>query len=357
MMAMDILGPLPQSTAGNVYVLVVADYFTRWMEVFPMPNQEAATVASKLVDEVFCRFAMPEQLHSDQGRQFEAEVISHICKLLQIEKIRTTPYHPQSDGLVERFNRTLLSMLSTTIDEHPLEWEDHLRKVCFAYNTSVQATTGYSSYFLMFGREARLPVDLLYQTDPGKNELTIPEYVSKLRTTLTATYEGVRRSFGIHQERQKEYYSRKIHGAPYDKGDLVWLFSPVVPRGRARKFHRPWTGPYRVVRHISEAVYRLQHTVSRKRVILHFDRLKRCNPGTRIPSPATPRQHLNNQFRYLSEPTWNYWKVKPQTKLYQLHPAIHNDYVNHPIVPSHIHHIEYGTYSLRLRLSHANDSI
>ena len=130
-------------------------------------------------------------------------------------------------------------MLSTTIDEHPFEWEDHLRKVCFAYNTSVQATTGYSPYFLMFGREARLPVDLLYQTDPGRNELTIPEYVSKLRTTLTAAYEGVRRSFGIHQEQQEEYYNRKIHGAPYDKGDLVWLFSPVVPRGQARKFHRP----------------------------------------------------------------------------------------------------------------------
>ena len=96
-------------------------------------------------------------------------------------------------------------MLSTTIDEHPFEWEDHLRKVCFAYNTSVQATTGYSPYFLMFGREARLPVDLLYQTDPGRNELTIPEYVSKLRTTLTAAYEGVRRSFGIHQEQQEEY--------------------------------------------------------------------------------------------------------------------------------------------------------
>ena len=86
------------------------------MEAFPMPNQEASTVATKLVDEVFCRFIMPEQLHSDQGRQFESKVIEAICKILHIRKTRTTPYHPQSDGQVERLNRTLLAILATCIE-------------------------------------------------------------------------------------------------------------------------------------------------------------------------------------------------------------------------------------------------
>ena len=112
--AADLLGPLPESENGNSYILVVADYFTRWMEAFALPNQEATTVANKLVDEVFLRFSVPEQLHTDQGRQFESQLLHEVCKLLNIHKTRTTPYHPQSDGLVERLNRTLLSMFLLT---------------------------------------------------------------------------------------------------------------------------------------------------------------------------------------------------------------------------------------------------
>ena len=117
------------------------------MEAYAVPDQEATTVAQKLVDEFFCRFSVPSRLHSDQGKQFESKVISAICQLLQIDKSRTTLYHPQSDGLVERFNHTLTDMLATTAKEHPFEWERHLQKVCFAYNTSVHASTGQTPFF------------------------------------------------------------------------------------------------------------------------------------------------------------------------------------------------------------------
>ena len=100
LIAIDILGPLPETTAGNSYVLVVDDYFTKWMEAYPIPNQDAITVANKLVNEFIFRFSVPRQLHSDQGTQFESQVITEICKLLQIEMSRTTAYHPQSDGLI-----------------------------------------------------------------------------------------------------------------------------------------------------------------------------------------------------------------------------------------------------------------
>ena len=114
--AVDILGPLPKTGNGNCYVLVATDYYTRWVEAYAIPDQGASTVAQKLVNELFCRFLPPEQLHSDQGRQFESELVAEVCKLLKICKTRTTPYHPQGDGLVERFNRTLLDMLATTIN-------------------------------------------------------------------------------------------------------------------------------------------------------------------------------------------------------------------------------------------------
>ena len=99
----------------------------KWVEAYAIPNQEAVTVATKLVDEFFCRFSVPEQLHSDQGRQFESGVLQEVCRLLKIYKSRTTPYHPQSDGLVERFNRTLISMLATTVHDNPIDWESHLK--------------------------------------------------------------------------------------------------------------------------------------------------------------------------------------------------------------------------------------
>ena len=158
----DIMGPLPETEEGSKYVLVAVDYFTRWVEAYGIPNQEATTVGRKLVDEMFCRFSPPEQLHSDQGRQFESELVKEICKLLGVRKTHTTPYHPQGNGMVERFNRTLLDMLSTTVGDHPSNWEHNLRKVCLAYNSSVHASTGFSPFFLMFGRQVTLPVDLMY---------------------------------------------------------------------------------------------------------------------------------------------------------------------------------------------------
>ena len=94
--AVDLLGPLPESPQKNSNVMVVGDYFTRWMEAIPLPNQEAVTVANHLIDEVFMRFSVPEQLHSDQGCQFESQLISEVCKLLHIKKTRTTPYHPNA---------------------------------------------------------------------------------------------------------------------------------------------------------------------------------------------------------------------------------------------------------------------
>ena len=143
----DILGPLPKGPTGNSYVLVAMNYFTKWAELYAVPNQEAATIAAKLTDEMFLRCSPPEQLHSDQGRQFESKLMADVRSLLGIRKSRTTPYHPQSDGLVERYNRTLLNMLATCTQDHPATWEDHLRRVCMAYNTSMHPTTGYSPFF------------------------------------------------------------------------------------------------------------------------------------------------------------------------------------------------------------------
>ena len=274
LVATDIVGPLPVSTSGNSYILVAADYFTRWVEAYPISCQDAQVVAKKLVDEIFCRFSPPEQLHSDQGRQFESLLISEVCTLLGIDKSRTTAYHPQSDGLVERWNRTLLQSLATMVKDHPEDWDECVRRVCMAYNTSLHPTTGFTPFYLMFGRQARLPVELMYGS-PERAEMPQSQYAAGLKTSLEEAYEQVRENTSRALKRQKDFYNKKVHGHHYQVGDYVWVLFPQPPRGKSRKLYRPWSGPFRVVKKLSDVNYRVQECNNRRRrMVIHFNRLK-----------------------------------------------------------------------------------
>ena len=291
--ATDIMGPFPCSKRGNKYILVASDYFTRWVEAYAIPNQEAITVATTLTDNMFCWFSLPSQLHSDMGAQFESELIKELCKTLQIRKTHTTPYHPQSDGLVERLNRTIISMLATVVNDFGGEWEDHLPRICFAYNTSQQESTGFTPFYLMFGRQARIPLDIMYQT-PVAEARNVSQYIWTLRKSMQDAYALARDNLQTASYRQKELYDEKIHGKPYKVGDLVWLHNPAMPRGQARKLYCPWTGPYKVVKILSKVVYRIQDTRGRRRrKVIHFNRLKpylpKSNPssGQAVVDPAT----------------------------------------------------------------------
>ena len=275
--AVDITGPFPESEAVNRYILVVGDYFTKWMEAYSMPDQEAKTVAIKLVDEFFCRYSSPVQMHSDQGKPFESQLLKEICDMLKIAKTRTTGYHPQCDGLVERFNRTLKHMLATTLKDHPFDWEQCLKKVCMAYNTSVHSSTGYTPYYLLFGHEARLPLDLMYGTRKPQPQL-VQDYAAHMRQCISDAYYAVHEQLNQAHARQ-EFYNHKIHGQPYKKGDLVWLYNPAIPPGQSSKLHHPWTRPYKILDKISDADYQIKELFGKKcPSVVHFNRLKKCHP-------------------------------------------------------------------------------
>jgi transposase InsO family protein len=158
----DITGPHPTSSRGHIYILTLIDHFTKWIEIFPMRNQEASTVAKLLVDRVFCVHGLPLQILTDQGRNFESELFKEICRFLSVDKIRTTAYKPSTNGNIERFHATLNSMLAKLVSENQKDWDDKLAAVAFAYRNSVQESTGFSPYYLMYGREARIPADIVY---------------------------------------------------------------------------------------------------------------------------------------------------------------------------------------------------
>ena len=121
--ATDVLWELPMTEQRSRYNLVISDFFTKWTDRFPMPNMQAATVARIIVDEVVAIFGVPSSIHSDQRRQYESEIFPEMCSALHIKKTRTTPYHPQSDGIVERFNKTLVTMLRACVNEHHSDWD------------------------------------------------------------------------------------------------------------------------------------------------------------------------------------------------------------------------------------------
>lgn len=126
------------------------------------PESESNHCYQEAYTRVLLRLFSSWKLHSDQGRQFESQLISEICKLLKINKTRTAPYHSQGDGLVERFSRTLSNMLATTVKDNEGIWEDHIQMVCLVYDTSMQQTTGYTPFYLMYAREVRIPVDVMF---------------------------------------------------------------------------------------------------------------------------------------------------------------------------------------------------
>ena len=124
---------------------------------------ETVTIDKLMVEQVMSQFVVPKSLHSDQGKQFKRKIFTEMCKILDIKKTRTSPYHPECDGLVERFNKTLLTMLRTLVDENQSEWDDLLLYVLMAYRSVEIETTGYSHNYLMLGRGVGTPLDIAFE--------------------------------------------------------------------------------------------------------------------------------------------------------------------------------------------------
>ncbi|VDI37976.1 Hypothetical predicted protein [Mytilus galloprovincialis] len=160
-MAIDILGPLPISVNNNRYLMVVQDYFSKWTEAIPIPDTEAVTVARKFVERIVTIFGVPLSIHSDQGSNFESNVFKEMCIILGIHKTRTTPFRPKSDGMVEKSNSTIETMLSAFVSKHQRDWDEYIYLLMLAYRSSEHESLGTSPCSMLFGREVNLPVDLI----------------------------------------------------------------------------------------------------------------------------------------------------------------------------------------------------
>ena len=275
--AVDIAGPFPVSSSGNRYILVVIDYFTKWPEVFPLPNQEAGTIARALVDGFFSRFGVPRELHSDQGRNFEATLFKECCEILGIRKTRTTPMHPESDGMVERFNRTLVQEVAKRCRHGQTDWDQFIPTILMAYRSAVHESTGYTPAQLMLGRDPNLPLDLLMERPPDSRSdaVNTTEFAKALRERMSDIRSRVASNLKVSAETMKQRKDAKATMAQLKEGDKVWLFNPRRKKGQSPKLASPWEGPYLILKALSAVTYRIRAPGKTSCKVVHFNRLWR----------------------------------------------------------------------------------
>ena len=243
----DFLTIESKKSDKDVNVLIVTDHFTRYAQAYVTKSQTAAVVANTLWERFFVHYGFPEKILSDQGRNFESKLIAELCQLANVKKLRTTPYRPESNGACERFNRTLISMIGTLPDDLKVNWPQHVSTLVHGYNCTTSSATGYSPYYLMYGRNPLLPIDLEFGVfTPDIREVTTHKYVEKLRHRLEWAYKKAREINEKESKRNKARYDAKIRCSKLEKGDLV-LVRRKGFTGKHKISDRWEINPYRII--------------------------------------------------------------------------------------------------------------
>jgi hypothetical protein len=227
------MGPLTTSDKGNRYILVLSDLFTKWIELYALPDQTAQQIIQCLLDLV-CRYSIPGSLLSDNGTNFTSHCYKELLKSLQVKEIHTTPYHPQCDGQTERFNATLVQALRKYIDDKPTTWDEKLQFIAFSYRTSIHSVTGYTPYQLVFGRKPREPVHLAMGAETNNEGGYMENFLEA---------EGWRRKALERINREKEKRAED-NESPYEEGDLVMLRN-WTPKS---KLSPRYKGPFKIIK-------------------------------------------------------------------------------------------------------------
>ena len=273
----DIL-QLPLTSSGNKYLVVFLDYLTKWVEAYPVPDQRAETIARLLVENIVCRHGVPEELLSDRGANFLSDLILEMCSLLGIRKVNTSGYHPQTDGLVEKFNSTITNMISKSVAVS-VEWDKQLPLLLFAYRTTIQESTRESPFFLLYGRDPRLPTTSAMEPPRPEYTVDLDDYKSELVTCLVKAHECAREQIKKAQVRQKKFYDVHAKEPSYKVGERVMVYMPTDVTGKDRKLARPYHGPYRIVALTpTNAEVKLVDSVDDPSIFVALDRLRRCYP-------------------------------------------------------------------------------
>lgn len=284
MWGMDIVGPLPETKQGNKYIIVATEYLSKWPVAQPLKDIKAGTVAEFFHDNIICQYGAPKIILTDQGSSFNNEMFNALCGVMEVKHKLSAAYHPQTNGLTERFNKTLCQTLAKFIEQYKeREWDTFIQSALFAYRTREQSTTKYNPFFLMYGKRAQTPLSLKAKegcTEEENLELDIDQYVEKITTEMDKARIEAKQNITRAQVKQKIRFDKKIKGQGFQIGDQVLLYKSNEDQIHGDKFRSLYSGPYYIDTKLGNGSYKLRDPESNNRMkkVINGARLKKYYP-------------------------------------------------------------------------------
>ena len=286
----DIVGPFIKSKSGNRFLLTAICTYTKFARAWPLNNTTSETIAKKLVNEHFCIFGLPQTVHSDNGANFCSDLMKETYKLLGIRHTRSHTYCAFNNAQIERWHHTLEQSITTQANKKPRSWDEYVALSVLSYNSQTHSTTSFTPFKMMFGEEARLPLDLMFGPTPS-DEIPCPhQYVDWLEKALIETYNKTNQNVQNKLVYMKKHYDEKAYGNPHQVGDLIWILKGRFEQKKTPKLTTPYKGPYKIQEKLSDVSYKVENLTSPYEICLvHYNRTKRCHL-----SPGALERYLQN---------------------------------------------------------------
>ena len=300
---------LPLTTKGNRYLIVFQDLFTKWPMAYPASDQKTERIARLLVEEIIPFFGVPEALLSDRGTNLLSYLMRDVCKMLGIEKLNTTAYHPQCNGAVERFNRTLKAMLRKHVMKFGVQWDQYLHGVLWAYRNTPHSSTGEKPSYLLFGFDCRFPTEAALLPTRTISPTNISDYREELTLSLSFARTTAMKTSQESQRQYKGQYDKTAVKSKLQIGDWVLVYFPHDETGKMRKLSQPWHGPYRVIsKNDTDVTVMKIYFPDDPQIQVHLSRVQPCPPsfprsfywyGGKRTGPGRPPKWIKNRLKQI----------------------------------------------------------
>ena len=271
----DTCGPFPETELGNKYIVTIVDHFSSWPEAYATRDKSAETVASILVEHIFPRHSCPRVLLSDRGTEFVNAVVSYLLEKMKVCHLKTSPYHPQTNGKTERFHRFMNDVLSKYVQQEHCLWDRYLPGMLMAYRTSVNDTTRHTPFFICHGRDPVLPMDTLLGP---KLRYVGDDYVPCMLQRLHVAYSDVQKNMLEARTKNKRILDRKAALQAFEPGDRVFYHTPIIDQNASSKLTSKWKPYFCVVEKVSPVLYKIRNQLSGDSKVVHVENLQPAHP-------------------------------------------------------------------------------
>ena len=277
--SIDCVGPLISSQRRNKYIITMMDLFSRWVELVPVPNIKAETVAEKMLIHLFARFGIPVRIHSDNAQNFHSKLMKSICSVLNIKRTFTSALSPLSNGALEKFHLFLGNALKCTVSNNGRDWDQRLPHLLLAYRTTNHVSLEENPAWILYGKDLRLPTELLPPKDENPNQLDGHHKGNEVAIKFAEARDTYLDVMNKYSERGRKYANKNKFTLDLKVGDTVLMKKPLTKPNFSQKLHRSYVGEYRIIKKNSNVNYLIQEKNGRKRFKVHVNRIIKQDPA------------------------------------------------------------------------------